>query len=219
MKWRCIWLHMHQVLAIINIQLQPLLWLNVSRVLAIFSALVILLVLQDFLKPSMKWRCQLDRIWLHMHQVLAIINIQLHIQASYYDNRGRDEKKQFRGNEGIDSKRWLMPYIVIRPRFPLVLSVSVCGYNPSVCSLGFLIPSMKWRCQRDRLYKSKHLREVVFRVEFVSTLSAPVYFRRCNLSSSSCLILPGICLSSSCLIMPVICLSSSCLILPGIFLL
>jgi hypothetical protein len=62
-----------------------------------------------------------------MHQVLAIINIQLHIQASYYDNqnnrgrdekkqfqlhiqasyydnqnnRGRDEKKQFRGNEGI----------------------------------------------------------------------------------------------------------------------
>ena len=58
-----------------------------------------------------------------MHQVLAIINIQLHIQASYYDNqnnRGRDEKKQFRGNEGIDSKRWLMPCIIIQPRFPMV---------------------------------------------------------------------------------------------------
>jgi len=36
----------------------------------------------------------------------------------------------------------------------LVLSVFVCGYNPSVCSLDFLKPSMKWRCQRDRLYKS-----------------------------------------------------------------
>ncbi len=50
-----------------------------------------------------------------MHQVLAIINIQLLIQASYYDNqnnRGRDEKKQFQGNEGIDSKRWLMPKII-----------------------------------------------------------------------------------------------------------
>ena len=39
-------------------------------------------------------------------------------------------------------------------RFPLLLSVSVCGYNPSVSSLDFLKPSMKWRCQRDRLYKS-----------------------------------------------------------------
>ena len=36
----------------------------------------------------------------------------------------------------------------------LVVSVFVCGYNPSVCSLDFLKPSMKWRCQRDRLYKS-----------------------------------------------------------------
>ena len=84
----CIWIHMHQVLAIINIQLH----IQASY--------------------YVKWRCQLDRIWLHMHQVLAIINIQLLIQASYYDNqnnRGRDEKKQFQGNEGIDSKRWLMP--------------------------------------------------------------------------------------------------------------
>ena len=153
-----------QVLAIINIQLQPLLWLHVSRVLAIFSSFG-----DSFSSSS--------------------------IQASYYDNqnnRGRDEKKQFRGNEGITLstglkcfRMWIQPVRVFT-RFSQTFHEVEMPARSSV--------------------QEQHLREVVFRVEFVSTLSAPVYFRRCNLSSSSCLILPGICLSSSCLISPGICL-------------
>jgi hypothetical protein len=31
-----------------------------------------------------------------------------------------------------------------------------CGYNPSMCSIDFLKPSMKWRSRRDRLYSSSN---------------------------------------------------------------
>ena len=87
---------------------------------------------------------------------MAIINIQLHIQASYYDNqnnRGRDEKKQFRGNEGITLstalkcfRMWIQPVRVFT-RFSQTFDEVEMPTRSSV--------------------QEQHLREVVFRVEFV----------------------------------------------------
>ncbi len=81
-----------QVLAIINIQLQPLLWLHVSRVLAIFSSF------GDSFSSSSIQASYYDNQNNRGRDEKKQFQLKLHIQASYYDNqnnRGRDEINNF----------------------------------------------------------------------------------------------------------------------------
>ncbi len=67
------------------------------------------------------------------------------IQASYdHQNSSGDEEKNSRGNEEFDSNWWLIPCIIIRPRFP-----------PRVLSIrqARRAGSKKWKRRRDRFLK------------------------------------------------------------------